>query len=59
MKKSVQLALLLCMFLQYSFAQTTSVTGTVTSAESEEPVPGVSILVKGTSRGAEIGRAHV
>ncbi|WP_137401305.1 SusC/RagA family TonB-linked outer membrane protein [Echinicola rosea] len=52
MKKSVQLALLLCMFLQYSFAQTTSVTGTVTSAESEEPVPGVSILVKGTSRGA-------
>ncbi|AWW30481.1 SusC/RagA family TonB-linked outer membrane protein [Echinicola strongylocentroti] len=52
MKKSVQLALLLCMFLQYSFAQTTSVTGTVTSADSEEPVPGVSILVKGTSRGA-------
>ncbi len=51
MKKSVQLALLLCMFLQYSFAQTSSVKGTVTSADNGEPIPGVSILVKGTSKG--------
>ena len=52
MKKSVQLALLLCMFLQFSFAQTVSVNGKVTSADSGEPIPGVSVLVKGTSTGA-------
>ncbi|GAB3659451.1 SusC/RagA family TonB-linked outer membrane protein [Echinicola sediminis] len=51
MKKSIQLTLLLCLFLQFSFAQTASVKGTVTSADSGEPVPGVSILVKGTSKG--------
>ncbi|GAB3657291.1 SusC/RagA family TonB-linked outer membrane protein [Echinicola sediminis] len=52
MKKSVQLALLLCMIWQFSFAQTVSVKGTVTSADSGEPIPGVSVLVKGTSTGA-------
>ncbi|WP_200974787.1 SusC/RagA family TonB-linked outer membrane protein [Echinicola sp. 20G] len=52
MKKRVQLTLLLCLFLQFSFAQTASVRGTVTSADNGEPIPGVSILVKGTSKGA-------
>ncbi|WP_057935586.1 SusC/RagA family TonB-linked outer membrane protein [Algoriphagus resistens] len=52
MKKSVLLTFVLCMFLQYSFAQTTSVTGKVTSAEDGSPIPGVSILVKGTNVGA-------
>ncbi|WP_186753583.1 SusC/RagA family TonB-linked outer membrane protein [Echinicola salinicaeni] len=52
MKKSVLLALLLGLFTQFVFAQTASVKGTVTSAESGEPIPGVSILVKGTSKGA-------
>lgn len=52
MKKSVLLTFILCMFLQYSFAQTTSVTGKVTSAEDGSPIPGVSILVKGTNVGA-------
>lgn len=52
MKKSVLLTFVLCMFLQFSFAQTTSVTGKVTSAEDGSPIPGVSILVKGTNVGA-------
>ena len=52
MKKSLLFVFLLSMFLQYSFAQTTSVTGEVTSAEDGSPMPGVSILVKGTGIGA-------
>ncbi len=52
MKKSVLLGLFLTLFMQYSFAQTRTVTGTVTSSENGEPIPGVSILVKGTSTGA-------
>ncbi|MBD8488478.1 SusC/RagA family TonB-linked outer membrane protein [Echinicola sp. CAU 1574] len=52
MKKSVRLALLLCMMVHYAFAQSVTVTGTVTSEDNGEPIPGVSILVKGTSTGA-------
>ncbi|WP_421828415.1 SusC/RagA family TonB-linked outer membrane protein [Larkinella sp.] len=35
-----------------SFAQTRTVSGKVTSAEDTSPLPGVNIVVKGTSRGA-------
>ena len=58
--------------MQFSFAQEKSITGTVTSATDGLPLPGVNVIVKGTSRGAqtdfdgvfaikasEIGRAHV
>src|SRR6056297_1917699 len=32
-------------------AQTTSISGTVTSAEDGRPIPGVTVLVKGTTLG--------
>ena len=46
------LALLLVLIAQLSFAQERSVTGTVTD-NSGFPLPGVSILVKGTSTGTQ------
>ena len=44
-------ALLLLVIVSNSWAQTTAVSGTVTSSENSEGLPGVSILVKGTSTG--------
>jgi TonB-linked SusC/RagA family outer membrane protein len=48
-----QLLLLLILFpaVHYSYAQTRSVTGKVTSSEEGMPIPGVNILVKETSTG--------
>jgi TonB-dependent starch-binding outer membrane protein SusC len=37
--------------LNSALAQNRQVTGTVTSAEDKQPVPGVNVLVQGTSRG--------
>ena len=45
------LTLLLALVVQISFAQDKTVSGTVT--EDSGPLPGVSILVKGTNRGTE------
>lgn len=39
--------------MQFSFAQEKSITGTVTSATDGLPLPGVNVIVKGTSRGAQ------
>lgn len=39
--------------MQLSFAQEKTVTGTVTSAVDGLPLPGVSVIVKGTSRGVQ------
>lgn len=39
--------------MQFSFAQEKTVTGVVTSAEEGLPIPGVSVLVKGTARGVQ------
>jgi TonB-dependent SusC/RagA subfamily outer membrane receptor len=39
--------------MQLSFAQEKTVTGTVTSASDGLPLPGVSVIVKGTSRGVQ------
>ncbi len=39
--------------MQLSFAQEKTVTGTVTSATDGLPLPGVSVIVKGTSRGVQ------
>ncbi len=38
-----------------SFAQDRQITGKVTSSEDNSPLPGVSIAVKGTSRGTTTG----
>ena len=40
-------------FTNSAFAQERRVTGTVTSAEDEKPLPGVSVVAKGTSRGTQ------
>src|SRR5688572_11630959 len=46
--------LLLTLFVSFAFnaeAQTRRITGTVTDSETREPIPGVSIIVKGTANG--------
>ncbi|SDB27087.1 TonB-linked outer membrane protein, SusC/RagA family [Flavobacteriaceae bacterium MAR_2010_188] len=43
--------LILFLFTLFSFAQTRTVTGTVTGAEDNIPIPGVNVIVQGTSRG--------
>ena len=45
------LTLLLAFFVQISFAQEKTVSGTV--SESSGPLPGVSVLIKGTTQGTE------
>jgi iron complex outermembrane receptor protein len=57
MKKQWNLAFLLFCMLglsipNLSFAQQSQITGKVTDADSGEGIPGVSVLVKGTTRGA-------
>jgi hypothetical protein len=44
-------ALLLLAQLGSTFAQDRQITGKVTSSEDGSPIPGVSISVKGTSKG--------
>lgn len=39
--------------MQFSFAQEKTITGTVTSATDGFPLPGVSVIVKGTTRGVQ------
>jgi TonB-linked SusC/RagA family outer membrane protein len=39
--------------MQFSFAQEKTVTGTVTTADDGLPLPGASVIVKGTSRGQQ------
>ncbi|MCK8491095.1 MULTISPECIES: SusC/RagA family TonB-linked outer membrane protein [Spirosoma] len=43
--------LLVCSFLTTAWAQERRVTGKVTSAEEGSPLPGVSVIVKGSKRG--------
>lgn len=50
--KKVTLLLALLMFgLQGLFAQTRDISGAVTSSEDRSPIPGVSVVVKGTTLG--------
>jgi hypothetical protein len=53
MKNKLQLfmALMLAFMVQISFAQTKTITGTVT--DDTGPLPGVSIIIKGTTTGTE------
>jgi TonB-dependent SusC/RagA subfamily outer membrane receptor len=39
--------------IQFSFAQDKTITGTVTSASDGLPLPGVNVIVKGTTRGVQ------
>lgn len=50
MKKAI-LALLVFMYSYASFAQGLQVKGVVTSADDGQPIPGVSVVVKGTTTG--------
>lgn len=51
MKKYLFTWISMCCFL-FSFAQEKQISGTVIDAETGVPIPGVSVLVKGTSTGA-------
>ncbi|MBR9913841.1 MAG: SusC/RagA family TonB-linked outer membrane protein [Algicola sp.] len=47
------MTLFMAFVMQFSFAQEKTITGTVTSAGDGLPLPGVSVIVKGTSRGVQ------
>ncbi|WP_200980029.1 SusC/RagA family TonB-linked outer membrane protein [Echinicola sp. 20G] len=51
MKKVLLLGLMALMVTALSFGQTRTVSGTVTSGEDGTPIPGASVLVKGTTVG--------
>jgi TonB-linked SusC/RagA family outer membrane protein len=51
MKKLLLTGLVLCIGILNLFAQTKQITGNVRSAEDKMPVPGVSVVVNGTSSG--------
>lgn len=55
MKLKLTWLLTLCMafMMQLSFAQEKAVTGTVTTASDGLPLPGATVIVKGTSRGTQ------
>jgi Ca-activated chloride channel family protein len=45
------LLLTLTLYLGFIFTQERTITGTVTSADDNSPIPGVTVIVKGTSKG--------
>ncbi|QNK76270.1 TonB-dependent receptor [Winogradskyella sp. PAMC22761] len=47
------LTLFMAFVMQFSFAQEKTVTGTVTTASDDFPLPGASVIVKGTSNGQQ------
>ena len=47
------MTLFMAFVMQFSFAQEKTVTGTVTSATDGFPLPGVNVIVKGTTRGVQ------
>jgi outer membrane receptor protein involved in Fe transport len=51
MKKFSVLILMMCLGLSSILAQTVQVSGTVTSADDGLPLPGVTVMVKGTQQG--------
>ena len=51
MKKVTLLLAMFMLGLQVLFAQTREITGVVTSGEDGMPIPGVSVIVKGTTLG--------
>jgi TonB-linked SusC/RagA family outer membrane protein len=55
MKQKLLLALLMMFLAGTAFSQTRLLTGRVTSASDQQPIPGVTILVKGTQTGTTTG----
>jgi TonB-linked SusC/RagA family outer membrane protein len=56
MKKNLQRILWVLLLLStHAYAQTRTVTGTVTSKSDSQPLPGVSVTVKGTHSGTQTG----
>lgn len=55
MKKGLLLWLFVAMSVLHTFAQTRTITGKVTDAKDGSPLPGVSVVVKGTTKGAVTG----
>lgn len=51
MKRLLLTGLALCIGVFTLFAQTKQITGTVTSADNDSPIPGASVVVKGTTIG--------
>jgi len=51
MKKFLLIISMICLGLSSVLAQTVQVSGTVTSADDGQPLPGVSVVVKGTVQG--------
>jgi TonB-linked SusC/RagA family outer membrane protein len=47
------MTLFMAFVMQFSFAQEKTLTGTVTSATDGLPLPGVNVIVKGTTRGVQ------
>lgn len=47
------LTLFMAFVMQFSFAQEKTVTGTVTTASDGLPLPGATVVVKGTARGTQ------
>src|SRR5438270_167437 len=45
--------MLLALFCQFAYAQNRTITGTVTSKDDGLPVPGVSVIIKGTRIGTQ------
>ncbi|EJF09588.1 carboxypeptidase-like regulatory domain-containing protein [Pontibacter sp. BAB1700] len=57
MKKILMLCLLLVSALIHeAMAQVRAITGTVTDATTNQPLPGVTVLVKGTTVGTATGQ---
>tara|TARA_R110002012_G_scaffold60400_4_gene158153 strand:+ start:163 stop:3288 length:3126 start_codon:yes stop_codon:yes gene_type:complete len=52
-KTNAVLVLLLMLFVQASFAQSRTITGTVTSVTDGLPLPGANVIVKGTTNGVQ------
>ncbi|RFS22461.1 SusC/RagA family TonB-linked outer membrane protein [Chitinophaga silvatica] len=52
MKKELLLWLFLCCGVLNAFSQSRTISGTVTDANDGSPLPGVTVVVKGTTRGA-------
>nr|MBI1230112.1 SusC/RagA family TonB-linked outer membrane protein [Cytophagales bacterium] len=51
MTKNLLLILCFSLLSRFAFAQTTEISGTIISSEESDPIPGVSVLVKGTTIG--------
>src|SRR5665647_1659186 len=52
MKKTIALIFILCLVIQVTYAQKRTLTGTVRDKTTSEPLPGVTIIEKGTTNGS-------